>query len=287
MKGDMNLTIKDMNKLRFHKNPLLRLTGRRWGAGLLLCCALLAACGSDDDDIQKSDGYTIATVTAPPNWEIDWQADQPRPDWQDPDITKYENWSFIRVQIEDALKPYTGSNDLMGIFVGDECRGMGSPAIILGSDEENTTTYLFKAWYNQSDRPQQTVTLKYYSNRLRQVFTFSTIVTDDVEEDVGVESDFIPPLTLGSSKFPVVTTFNAAALLDKASIIPAEGDVMAAFVGNECRGSLQFGSAGSPAEGLPTLTIFGRTEGESVTVKYYQPATSQTFTFPDATRTKK
>ena len=117
----MNLTIKDMNKLRFQNNPLLRLTWRRWGGGLLLCCALLAACGgSDDNDEPKSEGYTTATASAPPNWEIDWQADQPSPDWQDPDIRNYENWSIVKIQIEDALKPYTGSNDLMALFVGDE-----------------------------------------------------------------------------------------------------------------------------------------------------------------------
>ena len=286
----MNLTTKDMNKLRFQKTPLPRLTGRRWGAGLLLlCCALLAACGSSDDDAggQKSGDYTVATVSTPPSWEIDWRADQPRPDWQEPDIRNYESWSIVKILIEDALKPYTGSNDQMALFVGSECRGMGSPAIILDSDEKNTTTYLFKVWYNKSDGPQQTVTLKYYSVLLKQEFTFSTVVTDDVDEDVGVGSDFIPPFTRGSSKFPVVTTFNAAALLGKASILPKDGDVLAAFVGDECRGSLLLGSAGSPAGELPTLTVFGRTEGESVTVKYYQPATSQVFTFPDAAMTKK
>ena len=274
-----------MNKLRFHKNTLLRLTGRTWGAGLLLCCALLAACGSDDE--QEPKDYTLVSAGTPPDWEIDWQADQPRPVWQEPDTRNYENWIIIKVQIEDALKPYTGSNDLMAAFVGDECRGVSSPAVIIGSDEKNTTTYLLKAWYNNNEGRQPEVTLKYYNDFLKQEFTFEATVTDGVGEDVGVDTDFVPQFTHGSSKFPVVTTFNAAALLDKASIIPDDGDLMAAFVGDECRGSLRFGSAESRAEGLTTLTILGRTEGESVTVKYYQPATGRIFTFPYAVKTGK
>lgn len=245
-----------------------------YSTAILLASLTLEACSSDDDN--KLSGYTVETVSQPPTWQIDWQSDDARPDWQDPNIQDYENWSIMKVQVEDVLKPYTSSDDLMALFVSGECRGVQGPAFIVGSSETNTTTYLLKAWGNEKDGDQLSVTLKYYSARLKQVFARSTTVTYRVGQDIGVDTDLIPQFTLGSSKYPVVMTFDASALLTKASITPASGDLMSAFVAAECRG---VSSSAGP------LTVFGHTEGESITVKYYQAVTGSIYTFPDAAKT--
>ena len=242
---------------------------------ILLASLTFGACSSDDDE-QKTEGYTVTKVSDAPSWQIDWQSNDARPDWQNPDIRNYANWSIMKVQIEDALKPYTGTDDCMALFVADECRGVQGPAIIVGSTETNTTTYLLKAWGNENDGDLLDVTLKYYNVRLKQVFSFPTTIINRAGQDLGVDSDFIPPFTLGSSKYPVVMTFDATALLAKASITPATGDLIAAFVGDECRGVSSSYSA---------LNVFGRTQGENITVKYYQAATGSIYTFPDAART--
>lgn len=246
---------------------------------ILLAGLTLGACSSNDsDDTEepKIEDYTIATVSEAPVWQIDWQSDEASPDWQEPHIHNYENWSIMKVQIEDALKPYTSADDRLAIFVGNECRGVSAPVLILGSTETNTNTYLLKAWGNENNGQQLHTTLKYYNKRLKHVFALSATVTFHVGEDVGVGSDVIPQFTIGSSKYPVTMTYDATALLAKASINPAAGDLLAAFVGNECRGTTRGGTA---------LTVFGRKEGENVTIKYYQAATGRIYSFPDAVRT--
>lgn len=242
-----------------------------------MLAALVCGCSSDDDnsDGTKTEDYTVTTVGEAPEWQIDWQAKEAYPDWKGPDIQNYENWGVMKMQIEESLKPYTSSDDRMALFVGDECRGISGPAIILDGSEKNTTTYLFKAWGNEVDGQQLSVTLKYYNALLKQVFAVNATITYRVGEDVGVGTDLIPHFTLGSSKYPVVMIFDATALLTKFSVTPAAGDLMAAFVGDECRGvSLQ------PAG----ITIYGRTEGESVTVKFYQAATGHIYTFPNVVK---
>ena len=248
---------------------------------ILLSSLTFGACSSDDDN-PKTDGYSVTTVSEAPSWQIDWQADDARPQWQEPDIQNYENWSIVKVQIEDALKPYTSTDDRLAVFVSGECRGVNGPAIDLGSQDANTTTYLLKAWGNESEGQQLSVTMKYYCARLKQVFTRSGTITYRSGYDIGVETDFIPQFTLGSSKYPVVMTYGADILLNRISVIPAAGDLIAAFVGSECRGVTQL-TAVNPSL---SLTVFGRTVGESVTVKYYQASTGKVFTFQNVAMTE-
>lgn len=244
---------------------------------ILLAGLIIVACSSDDEP--KTNGYTIVTVGEVPSWQVDWQGNDTRPDWQEPNIQEYENWSIMKIQIEDALKPYTSIDDRLALFVADECRGVQGPAVIVGSTETNTTTYLLKAWGNEDDGQQLLVTLKYYNARLSQVFARTATITYHVGKELGVDTDLIPQFTLGSSKYPVVTTFNATSLLTKATVTPAPGDILAAFVADECRGVSTQSADNQP------LTVFGRSEGESVSIRYFQAATGNIYTFPDAFKT--
>jgi hypothetical protein len=51
---------------------------------------------------------------------------------------------------------------------------------------------------------------------------------------------------------------------------------VSAFVGEECRGTEMLSPYGNTS-----LTIYGSTQGESVTLKYYDAATGHLFTIPD------
>ena len=201
-----------------------------------------------------------------PDWQIDWSYNQKRPDWQAPTTSDYENFTVMLVKIEEALQPYVSKNDQMAIFVGNELRGLASPAYVVGGDNTNATSFLLKAFGNEANGEKIDVTLKYYNAQLHQIFSLSKTITYNVEDGFGLDEDLIPPFTLGSPKFPVVKNIDLTDILKSDGITPAEGDMVGAFVGDECRGVAQ-PSTSNPQ--LSTLTVYQREENETVTLKYY------------------
>ena len=99
---------KYINSLQEYILPSL--TGRGWGrVSLCLLCLLFVACSTDDDN--NNDGYTVDEISEAPVWQVDWNNDQERPNWTDPNASAYENWTIMMVQIEDELTPFVSEND--------------------------------------------------------------------------------------------------------------------------------------------------------------------------------
>ena len=264
-----------MSKSRLQRYLLPSITGRGLGVGLfvLLASLFLVACdSSDSEDL----GYTEIEQDAVPVWAMDWTNNQDRPDWAEPDGSSYENWTILKVQLEETLKAYASDGDLLALFVNGEMRGLATPAVPVGSEQAATGKFLLKAWGNESGTETVNMSLSYYSQTLKHIFTLSGDINLDSDETTGIEEAFVPEFTLGPAKYPVVKAFNAASLLAKADIKPAAGDRLAAFVGDECRGICP------SVTNAPSLTVYGRAAGESITIKYYQASTSKLFTFSDA-----
>jgi len=246
----------------------------------MFCTLLLSAALS----LQAS-AYTVTHVAEAPQWQIDWSYNQPRPDWQEPSASSYMNFSVILVTLEEELQPYASNNDLLALFVGDELRGMSGPALDMSTGETDTNHFLVKAYGNESDGDMIDVTLKYYNAQLRQVFSRSTTMAYNPDEVLGIEEDFIPNFTLGSAKYPVVKTIDVADILASAGITPAEGDIAAAFVGDECRGVSQLSmvngqsSMGDGQWSTVNLQCSMVNENETVILKYYDAARHRVFTF--------
>lgn len=247
---------------------------------ILLAGLLLGACSSSDDNNTTNITYTEVSPSEAPLWQIDWSNNQERPDWKAPDVSDYENWTILKVKIEQALIPFVSEGDLMALFVNGEMRGLASPAVSVDDNQTNSGKFLVKVYGNEAGTETVNMSLQYYSSTLKHLFTLTGDINLDSDETTGIDEDFIPEFTLGPSKYPVVMAFDGKDLLTKASIVPAKGDCLAAFVGDECRGV-----CASPAENL-TWVVYGRQEGESLTVKYYQAATGKLFTFPDAFQIK-
>jgi len=184
----------------------------------------------------QASAYTVTTVTEAPDWQMDWSYNQERPDWQAPNATDYANFSVMFIKLEATLQPYASKDDLMAIFVGDELRGVASPAYVVGNEDTAPNTFVLKAFSNEGNGDVVDLTLKYYNAQLKQIFTCTKTITYDMEEVFGIEEDFIPQFTLGSAKYPVVNTVDMMSILAGAAITPAEGDIVGAFVGDECRG---------------------------------------------------
>ena len=245
----------------------------------LLASLVLGACSCDDDNDSKSASYTETTVSEAPVWQIDWNYNQERPDWQKPDGSLYQNWTTMMVQIEDALKPYVSEGDLMALFVNGELRGLANPAVAVGGSQTGSTKFLMKAYGNETGTETVNASLQYYSQTLKHLFTLSDRITLDSDESTGIDDDYVPQFTLGSAKYPVLKTVNVEPMLTKAGLTPTPGNLVGAFVGDECRGT-----ATLSASGITPIVIYGRSEGESLTLKYYDAAKGVLYTISDAVK---
>lgn len=245
-----------------------------YSTAILLASLTLGACSSDDDD--KPSGYSLESANGVPAWQIDWSGNDDRPDWQEPNPSDFENWTVMLIGLEDALKPYASKDDMMAFFVYDDLRGLAKPAINVSEDEADANLYLMKAFGNETGQEVLEVTVKYYSSRLQQVFSRTDYIRYNIGEVYGVDEPLTPQFTLGSSKYPVVTNLIVTAADLPAIDVPfADGDQLAAFVGDECRGVSAMFNDQSAA-----LTVFGRQEHETYTLKYYHAASRRIYTFP-------
>ena len=264
----MNTNHRTTIKSRLQRYQLPSLMGRGWGVGLLLLLSLAL----------QASAYDVTPAAEAPQWQVDWSGNQERPDWTDPDGSIFENWTVMLVKIEEALLPYASENDMLAIFVNDELRGLSRPTVVVSTGEVDASQFLLKAYGNESQGDELTLTMKYYNAQLKQVFSLSETMTLDEDVLVGFEEDFIAPFTLGSPKYPMTTTVDVASALASAGITPAQGDMVAAFVGDECRG------VASMVNGQwSTVNVYLREEGETVTLKYYDATGNRILSFDDST----
>lgn len=249
---------------------------------VLLASLVLGACSSSDDDNNvngpKNAAYTETTVTEAPAWQIDWSNNQERPNWTEPDGSLYANWTILKVEIEDALKAYASDGDLMALFVNGEIRALAKPAVSVGGGTA-TGKFLMKAYGNETGSETVNMSLQYYSSTLKHLFTLTDNITLDADVTTGIDEAFVPKFTLGSVKYPVQKTVDVEPLLTKVGLTPVSGNMVAAFVGEECRGTVSLASSGSTQ-----LLIFGRNAGESLTLKYYDATAGKLYTIPDAVK---
>ena len=243
--------------------------------------ALVCACSKDDDNNvndPKQAAYTETSQSEAPAWQIDWTNNQERPNWTEPDASLYENWTILKVQLEDVLKAYASDGDLMALFVNGEIRALAKPAVSVGGGTA-TGKFLMKAYGNETGSETVNMSLQYYSQTLKHLFTLTDNITLDSDVTTGIDEAFVPEFTLGSAKYPEQKTVDVEPLLTKVGLTPVSGNMVAAFVGEECRGTVSLASSGSTQ-----LLIFGRNAGESLTLKYYDATAGKLYTIPDAVK---
>ena len=241
----------------------------------LLAGLFLGACSSDED---TDAAYTETSLGEAPVWQINWKNNQERPDWTKPDLSAiYENWTTLQVQIEETLRPYASEGDLMALFVNGELRGLTGPAVAVATGQSDNGRFLMKVWGNESGSETVSMSLQYYSQTLKHVFTLQDDITLNSDVTIGIDEDFIPPFTYGSAKYPVVKTTTVEPLLTRVGLTAAPGGKVAAFVGDDCRGTATLSASGSTP-----MVVYGRRSGDSLTLKYYDAATGKLYTIPGA-----
>lgn len=242
---------------------------------LLFASLLLGACGGDDDGGTAL--FTTTEMATAPKWQISWTNNQTRPAWKEPDATAYENWTFLMVQIEETLRPYVSDGDLMVIFVNNELRGLAKPAVSMTGALTNPPTFVMKAYGNETGSERVNIKLSYYCQKLRHIFTLTDNITFNSEVTTGLDEDFIPPFTEGSEKYTVRKTVYAETLLNQVGIYPNTGDLVGAFVGEECRGVATISGSGSTS-----MLVLARSAGEPIDLRYYDAEGKRLYTIPNA-----
>lgn len=222
---------------------------------LMLTAALTMVWGcssSSDDEAPKT--YTFE-ANEKPAWSVNLASSDADPQWQDIDRSLYESWMYVTVKLQDELAPYATTDDHMVVFIGDEQRTRPAAPNIYA---DGSVYFVMTIGGNSTDR-EVNMRLCYWCAQLRQLFTIEEQATFTPELPYGNTSDYMPPLLKGCRKYPVQNkvTVNLPA---NAPFTKADGDVVAFFVGNECRG---VGSVGQP------VTIFRTSANETLQVRYY------------------
>ena len=169
---------------------------------LLLALPLFAAtaCGSDDPETPATaetpqtpttGGLTESAQAAAPRWTVQWQGTDERPAWQTPDMTAYECSMMGLVTLCPALMPTASEDDMIAAFVGNECRGVCNLSLYKedGAEKQECFGFLFL----RGNTGDAAVSLKYYSARLKRVFTVNNCFEMIADGDFGFNEDLVRP----------------------------------------------------------------------------------------------
>lgn len=197
-----------------------------------------------------------------PDWEVVTASPMQKPDWQAPDMFVYPSSMTAVIRMSDYIRPDITSDDCLAAFIGTECRGVAEQV----ENAQGEVYYLVQVKGNQDE--VRNVEFRYYCHRKKEIFIAG--------ESVAFESD----VTLGSMDSPYMLTWNSQGELpyymdlevkvnmgtfDQGSV--AEGDRVAAFAGDECRG-LGYAS-GENGDYVFRFRTWARNETEKLTLKYY------------------
>ena len=222
---------------------------------IAMAALTLWGCSSSDDEGNEGGGAATFQTSSRPNWMVDMFDNQEAPQWTSPDPAMYENKMIVLMRLQDELVPYSTDDDQLAVFVGDECRAFSRRS---GTDQE---VYFVINVHGNNTNVSELFTMKYYSGGLHQVFTVSGMERFLNEVNVGLDREFAPMLMNGSTKYPVKTTMTIypVAYSSDASI-NEEDDMVAVFVGDECRG------VGKPDQ---PFTAFSYNAKEEAHICYY------------------
>jgi hypothetical protein len=211
---------------------------------------------ANDNEIEtvKPTGCTFEHADRPA-WSVDLTGNDAAPDWGNFNLSLYENSMYVLVTLQEELAAHSTEADRMAVFIGGERR---TQLAVPNFYDDGAVRYVLRIYGNSTDRNVR-FTLQYYSVALKQLFSIGTEEKFVPEFTYGNIKDFVPPLLKGCKKFPVQNQLTVS-LPDQPPFTPDNNDLVADFVGSECRG---VGVAGKP------FNVFRTSETEKLTLRYY------------------
>lgn len=192
-----------------------------------------------------------------PIWKIDMDQNQPMPSYTLPDANIMPSSMTAVLQLTPFLETYLGEDDKMLAFIGNECRGEGVLKIVEGKK-------LFYVMIKAPATETGKVSFLYYNQKNRAAYQTGADVAFEIDGVYGnIESPVLPDFEK-DGKYPK----QMKATLKLPDILPgvwSKEDVVAAFVGNECRGVGMLMEDGSYV-----MEIRGsKADAEKIRFKYY------------------
>jgi len=166
-------------------------------------------------------------VVPEPEWELDLVENEPAPQWKAPESGIYQFSMTAIIRLSGFLEKYADPKDEISAFVGDECRGIATV--------QDNGKKLFFLYIRGNEGEVQKVTLKYYSAKNKKTYTCRDFLVFEQNGTYGKVSDPAVPPFEESGKYPETMT----AVVSLPEALPFERrdkDILAAFVGDECRG---------------------------------------------------
>ena len=265
------------NKILMQEHLFPSLIGRCLGIGLLLVSALLCGCSDDDDNGGEQQTVLKEISAGKPDWTIDLTYNEPVPNWQAPDPSLFENWMIIMVRMQEELNPYISDDDMLALFVGDQLRAVSHPAKPADEhvDDDDATFFILKVMGNESSNQEIEATLKYWSAKLHQTFSINGKGRFIPENVKGVDTEFLPDIMLGSTKYPVTSWLRVGFVPEDYGFVHSDGDMLAVVIGNECRGYSHIYRNGYTDQ--HRIIVFSRQEGEEARLLYYNANTDRVY----------
>ena len=237
---------------------------------LMAALTIQWGCSSDNEENGSEERNSMFLTSAKPTWAIDWSSDAAAPDWQEPDATKFECSMNLLVELGDDVVSYSTDGDVMGVFIGGECRGVSYRNKL--SDGKVIFLLHVKGSSEESEHPME---LRYYCDKLHHL-----TITDGVPPFM--PNNMIDDMTYqleehlgdGSTKYPFFTELEIL-LPEQLPFTENDDDMLAVFVGDECRGV----GAKDP-EFIPgwRVVVYSVKENETAHVRYYSAETGGVYT---------
>ena len=239
-----------------------------YSAMIAAALTMVWGCGSskDDPDELETASSWVKTMGNADKWVVDWSGNDAKPTWTAPDPRSFESWMILMVNLQEALSLYSSSDDLMAVTINDEVRAVASPAISLANSRE--VSFILKILGNEQADQRVEMTLNYYCSKLHRVFILKGTQYFVPEFVYGVDQTYMPNLLSGCSSYPVNmhVSFHLPQTAQE-QLQPQLGDLLAVFVGDECRG---VATIDEHLFVIPIgMTVYGRQEGEIGTLYYY------------------
>lgn len=238
---------------------------------LMAVLTLAWGCSSssgDDGNAEQWNGSTYIPA-AKPTWAVNWTSTATAPDWKNPDPTKFDSSMHILVDVEGELASNSTDNDMMAIFIDGECRGVSRRNV---APNGSVSFLLFlKGSGVEADRPME---LRYYCDKLHHINVVPSYM--GFKPNNILDKDYMKVFNIGkgSSKYPVCTELTVM-MPQKMPFTASSGDMLAVFVGDECRG---VGSRNADAFGSWNVLTYGVKAGETAQIRYYSDEKSGVYT---------